>query len=123
MKTALLIATFLIIHASPSFAAQPGPGCSAKQTRIESSITEATARGNKHEIAGLNKALRATKANCTEESLLKEKEASIQKARKKLSERERDLAQAEKSGDAKKIDKRRIKLEEARRELAEEEAQ
>lgn len=106
-------------HARRPFGgAEPSPGCAAKQTSIESKISAATARGNKRELAGLNKALRATQANCTEESLRQEKDARVQKARQELSERERDLAQAEKSGDAKKIEKRRVKLEEARRELA-----
>lgn len=117
MKSRLVIATLFALHLCPSMAAEPGPGCAAKQAEIEASIAAATERGNKQELAGLNKALRATKANCTEASLKKQKEARVRKAQQALAQREQDLAQAEKTGDGKKIEKRRAKAEEARREL------
>jgi ribosomal protein S8E len=119
MKFRLTVATFLVLQVCNAIGAEPGSGCAAKQAEIEANIAAATARGNNHQVAGLNKALRATKANCTEDSLKKEKDARIRKAQKEVAERERDLAKAQRSGDDEKIRKRQAKVEEARRELAE----
>jgi hypothetical protein len=117
MRTPIFIA-LLVSTALPATAAELSPRCAAKQADIEANISAATARGNTRELAGLNKALRATKANCTEESLKEEKEARVRKAKQEIAKRERDLAMAEQKGDTKKLEKRRKKLEEARRELA-----
>ncbi|MEC5397946.1 DUF1090 domain-containing protein [Uliginosibacterium sp. H1] len=119
MRNPSILSLLLALHAAPSAAAPLSPACEAKRTRIETQIAEATARGNKQELAGLNRALRATTANCTDASLAKERDARIRKAEKEIAEREKDLAQAQKSGDADKVEKRREKLEEARRELVE----
>ncbi len=79
MRTPIFIA-LLVSTALPATAAELSPRCAAKQADIEANISAATARGNTRELAGLNKALRATKANCTEESLKEEKEARVRKA-------------------------------------------
>ncbi len=118
MLIRMAIVALFSIAACPAIAAERGPGCAAKEAEIEANIAAATARGNKDEVNGLNKALRATKANCTEAGLKKEKEARIDKARREVAEREQDLAKAEKSGDVEKIGKRREKLAEARQELS-----
>ena len=94
-----------------------GPGCSAKEARIEAEIADATSRGQKHRLTGLQKALGATRANCTEQSRKNEREARIRKAKQEVAEREKDLLDAEKSGDVDKVNKRRVKAAEARREL------
>ncbi len=118
MKFSCLFVALVALHFSTIAAAEQGPGCAAKQAGIESKLTAAQSRGNKNEMAGLNKALRATKANCTEESLAKEHEAEIRKAQRELTKREKELAEAEKNGDPAKLAKRRAKTEQARRELA-----
>lgn len=121
MKPQLLLATIIALHFSPYAAAQAGPACAAKQASIESKVVAAQARGNKWELAGLNRALQATKANCTDESLVKEREKGIRKAKQELAKREKELAQAEKTADPEKIAKRRAKAEKARGKLAESE--
>lgn len=97
---------------SQNLAARP-----AKRANIEAQIAEATTRNRKQEIAGLQKALKANKANCTDASLAKERDRDIKAAKKKVAEREKSLAEAERKGDAKKIADRQAKLDEAKQQL------
>ncbi|OWQ85650.1 hypothetical protein CDN99_21435 [Roseateles aquatilis] len=109
----------LLALAAPAFAAEPGPACAAKRASIETQITEAKAHGNKPQLAGLERALRATKAHCTDEGLAREREARIRKAQKEVTAREADLAKEQQDGNEKKIAKRSAKLDAAQRELEE----
>lgn len=118
MKYHLLLSALVALHVSTVAVAAPGPGCAAKQADIESKLAAAQPRGNPQELAGLNTALRATKASCTEASLVRARAADIRKAQRELAKQERELAQAEKAGDPAKLEKRRAKLEDARRKLA-----
>jgi hypothetical protein len=118
MNRHLVLVALLALSTFLSLANAAGPACAAKRIDIESQLSEAKARGRSQQVAGLNRALRANEANCTDESLAKDREARIQKARRELAQRENDLASAERAGSGKKIEKRRAKLEEARRELA-----
>ncbi|RYF65369.1 MAG: DUF1090 domain-containing protein [Comamonadaceae bacterium] len=99
-------------------AAEPSPACAAKRADIQAQLSEATAQKRKHEVAGLQKALKANQANCTDASLAKDRDRDIKQAQKKVAERERSLAEAERKGDAKKIADRQAKLEAARSGLA-----
>ena len=119
MKTTLLFAFVIGLYAAPALAAKPSPACDAKQARIESEMAEATAQGHTRQVAGLKKALRANKTHCTDASLAKERDANIREATRKVTEREKGLAEAEKKGDAKKMAARKAKLDEARRDLTE----
>lgn len=119
MKNLVVCACVLVLHAVPALAADASPACAAKQARIESQLTEATAQGRSREVAGLKQALRSNKAHCTDASLAKERDAEIRQATKKVAEREKSLAAAEKKGDAKKIAARKAKLDEAQKALAE----
>ncbi|WP_349744119.1 DUF1090 domain-containing protein [Roseateles cavernae] len=105
--------------AAPAFAADRSPACEAKRAAIETQITQAQARGRSQEVAGLNRALAANKARCTDASLAKERETRIRAAERKVAEREKSLREAEHKGDAKKIASRKTKLDEARHELTE----
>ncbi|MBB2496992.1 DUF1090 domain-containing protein [Aquipseudomonas ullengensis] len=119
MKKLPLCLSLLALTAAPAFAAEPSPACQAKQADIQAQITAATARGNSQEVAGLQRAMQANQANCSDASLAAEREAKIKEAREEVAERESDLREAEQDGDAQKIAKRRAKLEEARSELLE----
>jgi small-conductance mechanosensitive channel len=119
MKITIFGFALCLVTVSSAFAAEPSATCAAKRADIEAQIVAATSRGNSQEIAGLKKALAANKANCTDAALTKEHEADIQKAKKKVAEREQDLIEAERKGDAKKIAKQKSKLEDARNDLAE----
>ncbi|MBY0410181.1 MAG: DUF1090 domain-containing protein [Burkholderiaceae bacterium] len=118
MKARSVLVALVALHAVSCIAAEPGPACATKIVNIESQLADAKTHGRVQQVAGLNEALRATKANCTDESLAKDHDAGIQKAQRKLTERERELVSAERTGDSKKIAKRRAKVEDARRELA-----
>ena len=119
MKTLVLCASFLALQTTSVLAAERSPACAAQQARIESKISEATAKGHPRDVAGLKKALRASQAGCTDQSLANERDRDIRQAQQKVVGREKSLAQAEKQGDAKKIAARRAKLDEARSQLAE----
>lgn len=81
--------------------------------------SSAPQRGHSQELAGLQRALAANQAHCSDAALAKAREADICAAQKKVAEREKSLAEAERKGNAKKIAKRKAKLAEVRRDLAE----
>lgn len=108
----LFIASLLALAATPLLAAEPA--CAAKITRIELEVGQAQAQGRQHQIAGLQKALRATQSHCTDASLAAERESDIQKATKKVAEREQKLAKAQAKGDTQKIARQQADLDEAR---------
>lgn len=116
---AFCCAAALLAFAAPTFAEEPSPACQAKRRNIEAQLANAIEHGRKQEAAGLKKALRANQAYCTEASLEKARSADIRQARKKVSEHEKGLREAEQKGDPKKLAERQAKLEEARRELTE----
>ena len=111
----LFIASLLALAATPLLAAEPA--CAAKITRIEFEVGQAQAQGRQHQIAGLQKALRATQSHCTDASLAADRESDIQKATKKVAEREQKLAKAQAKGDAQKIARQQADLDQARSDL------
>ena len=111
------IASLLALAATPLLAAEPSAACAAKVARIEFEVGQAQAQGRQHQIAGLQRALRATQSNCTDASLAAERESDIKKATKKVAEREQKLAKAQAKGDAQKIASQQADLDEARSEL------
>ena len=121
VRTALLLgaSAAAISTSSTAFAQEASPACAAKRAAIQSQIEEASARGRSQELAGLQRALAANQAHCSDASLAKAREADIRAAQEKVAEREKSLAEAERKGNAKKIAKRKAKLAEARRDLAE----
>jgi hypothetical protein len=114
MKASLLCALLLAAFTPLTFAAERSAACEAKRATIAAQISEAKSRGRSQEIAGLERALAANKARCTDSSLAKEREAHIRDAKKKVASREKSLAEAERKGDAEKIAARQAKLDEAR---------
>jgi hypothetical protein len=119
MNRRFLWPALLAVWVAPAWAAGFGPACAAKQASIEAQIAAAQARGNRQELAGLNRALKATKAHCTDVDLERARDSRIRKAQRELAEREADLAEARGSGDQDKIAKRSAKVDDARRKLAE----
>lgn len=117
MKALVLCVGLLTLSTLPAFAAEASPACAAKRANIESQISEA--RGHAQALKGLQRALKAHIAHCSDASLAEEREAKIAKAQRELAARESDLREAERKGDAKKMASRKVKLDEARRELAE----
>jgi hypothetical protein len=118
MKSFALCASVMLFCALPAAAAE-SPACAAKRSNIESQISEAQARGRTQELRGLQRALNANKANCSDALLAREREERIAKAEREVAERESDLREAESKGDRRKTAKRAEKLAEARSELTE----
>lgn len=99
------------------------PECLLKSQEISSKIQEAKAEGNKREQAGLEKALSETNANCSEASLVKQREQKVLDVKREVSRRQTDLNQAMAKGDPEKINKRKDKLAESRKELLDAQAE
>jgi len=112
----LFIASLLVLAVTPLLAAEPA--CAAKLTRIEFEVGQAQAQGRQHQIAGLQRALRATQSNCTDASLAADRDSDIKKATKKVAEREQKLANAQAKGDTGKIASQQADLDKARSKLA-----
>lgn len=92
-------------------------GCDAKKANLQTQIDYAKAHNNSHQQAGLQKALDEVNAHCTDASLRQEREQKITEAKHEVAERQADLAEANKKGDADKISKRQAKLAESQKEL------
>lgn len=112
----LALACAASLPAFPALAASPA--CEAKRAEIEASIAEAQARGQAQRVRGLQQALAANQANCSDASLAAEREDDIREAQREVAEREAELAEEKREGgDADKIARRQAKLDEARAEL------
>lgn len=119
LKNLTLCAVVLALASPLAFAAERSPACEAKQASIKAQIAEATTRGRSREVASLKRALAANKAGGTDAVLAQARDADIQKAQSKVAAREKELGEAERKGDARKIATRKTKLDEARKALAE----
>lgn len=94
-------------------------GCAAKEANVETQISYAKARGNSHEVAGLEKALKEIKSTCNDSTLKAQREQKIAEKSAKVAERKQELAEAKASGRSDKIAKKQEKLNDAMEELNE----
>ena len=98
-------------------------GCAAKQHEIEQQLIHARAQGNNGPVKGLENALQSVKDHCTDEGLLKKRQAKVQQKEREVQVRTHELQEAQASGRQDKINKRQRKLAEAQAELAEAQAE
>jgi len=121
----LVLFTSCTLLAAPLFAAEQAPPseCLLKSQEISSKIQEAKSEGNKAQQAGLETALAEVNANCTEASLVKQREQKVLDAKREVSRRQSDLNKAMDKGDPEKINKRKDKLAESRKELQDAQAE
>ena len=91
--------------------------CQEKEQDIQREISYAEKHHNQSRIDGLNTALRQVRENCSDSKLKADHQQKIAKQREEIAERQRDLQEARKKGDADKINKRQHKLNEAQQEL------
>jgi len=94
-------------------------GCDAKELAVEQQLEYAKAQGNEHRIKGLEQALTAIQNECSEGELRQELQAEVDEKARDVEVREQELAEAQRSGKADKIEKKRHKLAEAQQELLE----
>ncbi|MEF3099085.1 DUF1090 domain-containing protein [Raoultella terrigena] len=114
MKHRIALLLVLTSLSSSAFAISP---CQEKEQDIQREISYAEKHHNQNRIDGLNKALREVQAHCSDSKLKADHQQKIAKQREEISERQRDLREAEQKGDAEKISKRQHKLDEAQQEL------
>lgn len=121
MKTALYfsIVGIAVMAAATTARAQTSPACELKRHNIETQISHAKAAGRSQQVAGLEKALAANQAHCSDASLEQERQETIEKAQRKVAEREQELAEAQAKDKPQKIADKQAKLAQARQELAE----
>jgi C4-dicarboxylate-specific signal transduction histidine kinase len=113
-----VLAGFAVL-ASTLAAAQPGPAatCAAKREAIGRDIEAAKAEGQPHRVRGLERALAEVRRNCSDAKLAAEHQQRVRSQERKVTQRERDLKEAQRKGDADKIARREDKLREAQAEL------
>lgn len=113
----IILATLLVSGFTLSAHANGLTGCAAKKADIEQQLAQAKNHNNAGQIKGLTKALAEVNANCTDASLMAERNAKITEKERKVAERQTELNQAQASGRADKIAKKQHKLAEAEQEL------
>ncbi|MBP0940333.1 DUF1090 domain-containing protein [Pseudomonas alliivorans] len=121
----LVLFTSCTLLVTPLFATEQAPPseCLLKSQEINNRIQEAKTEGNKAQQAGLETALAEVNANCTEASLVKQREQKVLDAKREVSRRQSDLNKAMDKGDPEKINKRKDKLAESRKELQDAQAE
>ncbi|WP_437880728.1 DUF1090 domain-containing protein [Pseudomonas sp. LRF_L74] len=98
--------------------ADDNPRCKAKADSVQQEIQAAQAAGNTQRVKGLQSALRQLKANCSDAGLLREDNAKLAEARRKVEQRQAELDEERSSGgSATKLAKRQAKLDEAKASL------
>lgn len=115
VKSLVFFSTFLLSITTVN--AEVLKGCAAKKNDIEVQLKYAQARGNVHEIKGLEKALKENISKCNDQSLKNERKLKVLEKEKKVSKIEMEL-QKEK-GNIDKIAKKQKKLQNAKEELNE----
>ena len=96
-RIALLLA--LTSLSASAIAASP---CQEKEQDIQREISYAEKHHNQSRIDGLNTALRQVRENCSDSKLKADHQQKIAKQREEIAERQRDLQEARKKGDADK---------------------
>lgn len=120
-KAATSLAKLLfLLTATPTLASsgcEGVKGCDRKFCEIEQQLDIAQKKGNKHQVAGLEKALKEAKRHCTNEGLREDLVEDIQDAKKDLAEYEADLREAKEDGDMDDRRKYQQKIEEEQNEI------
>lgn len=121
--TLLVLCLGASLGSAGALAAEPAGGCAAKRQVLEEKIAAATQHGNTNQLDGLRRALGNIEAQCDDDTLHRERLATVEEAKQEVQEREMDLREAMGKGDPDKIAKRQAKLAEARAELEQAEAE
>jgi hypothetical protein len=111
------LASLLALSCATAGAATPSAACEAKRASIETEIAQAKANGHPEKVKGLERALKANMAGCTDASLASARDADIRKAEHKVKALEKDLSRAGKKGKPEKIARQKAKLEAAKTEV------
>jgi hypothetical protein len=105
-----------LVHAQPSCDA-PDP-CAARACRLDAEIAQASAKGNRSELARLERA-RGEMAHCSDDGLKQKRKVALDRAQQRIDQRAAELRKVEASGDTAKINKAQRKLDSARKAYSE----
>ena len=93
--------------------------CAQKEAALNEQLSYAQQHNNRHQVAGLKKALAEVKENCTAASVRHDAEQDVEKLQRKLKEKQQDLQESREDlqkaitkNDAEKIAKYRGKIAE-----------
>jgi len=117
-KFTLIAAALWAVCMSPALAkSADNPACARKAAAIETQLKYAEVGGNKHRARGLERALHATRKNCTDAGLIQDRQHDIAEQEKKLQKIRQDLKEKEREGRFDKVRKLERKLKRERKEL------
>ncbi|MFG0887117.1 DUF1090 domain-containing protein [Vibrio sp. CJQ_6] len=123
IKKSLCVGLLALLPLSHALADEALKGCAAKEHAILEQIESAKKYDNQRKLEGLEEALSQVRQHCTDEGLLRNRQAKVRKQEREVEERIQDLKDAQASGKQDKIKKRMRKLEEAKAELEEAKAE
>ncbi len=92
--------------------------CAAKACRLDAEIAQAKAKGKTRQLASLERA-RGEAVHCSDDGIKQKRKVALERAQRRIDQREADLKKVEASGDAAKIKKAQRKLDSARKAYAE----
>jgi len=120
-RSTTTVAGFLfMLAATPALASsscEAVKGCDRKFCEIEQQLDIAQKKGNDHQVAGLEKALKEAKQHCTDEGLREDLIEDIKDAKEDMAEYKADLRESEEDGDRDDLRKYQKKIEEERTEI------
>lgn len=119
MSKTLLVALLLAMPAQAQDPEDKPQTCAQKEQRISERLQAAEEAGNEQQVRGLTRALAELRSHCSEAGLAAARSEELADSEAEVAERRDDLAEAIRSGDQEKINKREGKLAEALKELGE----
>lgn len=116
MNPMIALTLGLAVLAGSGTAMAAGP-CANKVKALETELNYAKTYGNRHRVAGVERALANVKAYCNDGDVVRDQQLKADKKRLEIRELELEIKQAQDQGRSSKADKKRRKLEEKKREL------
>lgn len=116
MNPVISLAVGLAVLAGSTTAMAAGP-CANKAKALEIQLDYAKAHGNRHRVAGVERALANVKAHCRDGDVVRDQQNKADKKRLEIKKLELEIKQAEDEGRISKADKKRRKLANKQSEL------
>ncbi|MBP6115760.1 MAG: DUF1090 domain-containing protein [Neisseriaceae bacterium] len=116
MKSITALTLGLAVLASSGAAMAAGP-CANKVKALETELDYAKTYGNRHRVAGVERALANVRAHCNDGNVVRDQQLKADKKRLEIRELELEIKQAQDEGRSSKANKKRRKLDEKKSEL------
>ncbi|MBP6344438.1 DUF1090 domain-containing protein [Neisseriaceae bacterium CLB008] len=111
---ALALSVAVLVSSAPALAAGP---CANKVKALETELDYAKKYGNRHRVAGVERALANVRTYCKDGDVVRDQQLKADKKRLEIRELEAEIKQAEDQGRISKADKKRRKLLDKQQEL------